>query len=522
MALYGNITVDEMAARAWLTVREMNACKRYRLFDMNAVCEYYQTHNTFLQLDGIGNKANQNLMQLCRNLMSDLKNETKTGNRQANSLLPVTEPYAVVGLYKQMPDKQKTKAEAVYGQLVCSLQRRSIRALFMLYKSKKLSGFIKGIDVKPTAFAVLANALLPTGDNLNYFLEQLTQLLSAEANEDTKKTDDLHCLMQSVNKALRHRDKRMETFISQHAGKLKGGDFPVSDFLEVVILCNKTLPATYKKMVFCSGLFYKKNTPLSPEYLARQLGVQPSRVKQLLHNNVYRQVLFKELAAAVGALQICGLKTPQSFRLPNVSYHYFDLELPVRHTPFTNLMLASLFSFLNPKFRLFCIEKNGTTAVFFSHEKIEAWFDIVAFFNHIEKQISKRIVHDYCIRLPDFLLLWCKRAPSANEHTKLHRFALALLKAKYHLLTNPDGSLILYRTAKLTRREYIIDFLRTKNRPCTAEDILAHMQKTGSQMKMNSLITYLQSLKNSVQPLGNAMYGLYEWNEKIKKHCPLK
>lgn len=512
MALYGNITVDEMAARALITVREMNACKKCRLPDMNAVCEYYQTHHTFLHLSGIGERANQNLTQLCSNMISGLKNEIKTSDTFTDRWLPITDMHPVINLYKQLSDVQKTEAQAVYGELICSLQRRSIRALFMLYKSKNLAGLVKGLAVKPTAFAELAGTLMPTGDDLNLFLQTLTCSLS-ELKKGMEETGNLRFLMQNINSALHHRDKRIEMFLSVYADKLNSGDFPVSDFIDVVINCNQTLPATYKKLIFISNLFYKKEAPLSIENLSSQLGIQPSRIKQLLHHEVYRLILFKEWEAAISTLQACGLVTPKPFQLADVPYYYFEHFMPVHDTPFTNLVLASLFSFLNPHFRLFSIEKNETTMAFFSHKKIEAWFDIVAFFNYVDKQISKRIVHDFCIRLSDFLLRWCQRAPSEKEHKELHQFVLTVLNAKYYLITNTDGSIILYRTAKLTRREYIIDFLRTQNCPCSADDILAHVQSTGSLMTINSLITYLQSLKNTVQPLGNNMYGLQEWNE---------
>ncbi len=514
-----NVSVDELTGRGLMSVRAMNICKRSSLFDFQTIYAHYETHGSFAALPQMGKKTNESLIELCSNGAVQLHLQEKADDTLAtnNSAALLKQPRALIAAYRLISDAGKSAAERVYGNLVCTLHRRAIRALLNLYKTKSLTGLVNGLEVKPSAFAALAEALLPAGVHLYGFLDKLTDAISGNALNDTIRDNKLRTLSQQIAQITRKADKRMEIFLAANLNLLETGGFPLNDFIHLLIQSDITLKADYKNAVLLSDLFYRDGLPPSKE-LFQKLNAGAIKVKRLYRHNGYHQPVYTQLAQGIRALQTQGLVTPEGFLLKEAPFYFFPDGLPNSNSRFTNRILAPLFICFNPDFRMFYQPGTHGDCVLFVNKKTEAWFDTMSFFSLIEKKPYLKGYADEDYYLMKLLSTFCRRTLSKSEQDELLAFVRPFLKHLYQHQAKPERKQVFTQPRierkRQVRFELIYELIKNKDRHCHIDEIANHLTKNGETLSQKSLLKYLEKCNTLIKPVGACLFQLRAWDNQ--------
>lgn len=511
-----NISVDELTGQGLLSVRAMNVCKRSRLFTFDAIYAHYQAHKTFMMLPHMGDKSNKSLVQLCSHngtqLLQIKKTVIITPTKEASLL---RQPYAVITAYHQIPEANRSAAEQAYGNLICTLHRRVIRALFILYKTKSLAGLINGLQVKPSAFAFLTTTFLQKETNLTLFLDELTRIISGDVLADTVKDYKLNAVVQQVAQLTRRADERMSSFLQENINKIATGDFPLSEFITLLIRCDGSLKSTYKNAALTSNLFYNEGLPPSKELL-QKVGLGSIKFRRLYQDNGQHHFLYNQVSQGIKILQAHGLIMPPCYVFGDAAYHFFTNDVSAIKTVFTNRMLFPVLSCFNPAYRMFCRIQRENTCVLFVNKSIESWFDTSSFFAMTEKKMFSKVRSDDSYFFIQLLLPFCKHTPSEEEWQQLFAFTKPLLKRLHEQHLQIWKGKMHREISFMSRRQLICDFIKDKNRHCHVDEIAEHVAKNGELISRKTLLKYLEKCNGIIKPLDGHLFQLREWDTQAK------
>ncbi len=510
-----NISVDELTGRGLISVRAMNICKRSRLFTFTSIYQHYQAHGTFMMLPQMGGKTNQTLIELCCNAAPQLIKTGAAAQVSSAEMAIPAQPYAVIAAYQQIPEANRSAAEHIYGNLVCTLNRRVIRALFILYKSKSLAGLINGLQIKPSAFDLLTRTFLAKGIDISGFLDKLTCAISGEELTATVRDFKLNLLTQQLTQLTHAADERMTLFLKEQLSRLETGDFPISDFVSLLLRCDHSMKPIYRNTILTSDLFYRHGLPPSKE-LVKKLGIGGLKFRRLYQDNGQHSQVYNQISQGLKILRSQGLVTPSAFVLADAPYLFFTTDTPAIETPFTSRVLFPILSSLNPAYRMFCrIEKENQFVLFVS-KVLESWFDTPSFFAIVEKKASLKIKLDDPYFLLQLLLPFCKHVPSETEQQQLFSFAKPLLLHLQMQQVQNGKSRAKREVAVGSRRQLIVQFITERNRHCHVDEIVEYLLHNGEQVPRKTLLKYLEKCTSLIKPLDGHLFQLREWDLQNK------
>ena len=506
-----SVSVDELTGRGLISVRAMNICKRSRLFNFETLYAHYLAHGTFLTLPQMGQKTNQSLVQLCSKA-EEIQAENATDTIYMDEVPKVAkQPDAVVAAYQQIPEANRAAAEQVYGNKICGLNRRTMRALLVLYKNKSLAGLINGLIIKPSAFISLADLLLTKGADLYAFLTELTEAIFGDKLAETVRACKLRCLMHQIKQLTHKSDERMEAFFKTHIDDLPSGNFPVSNFIDLLITCDNTLRPGYKNAIQSSNLFYHDGLPPSRE-LGLRLGISSLKLKRMYDNNGQHHPVYILVTQGIKILQSQGLTTPSRLTLSDAAFHFYPHGIKDTGMPFTNRMLVPLLSSLNPAYRLFYQANGDNICMLFVNKKIETWFNTGSFFSLLEKKNFLKANPNNALFLLQLLLPFCKHTPAEAEQEALFSFTKPLLLHLYqqqlqNCKIKPEKEIV-----AASRRELIYRFIKEQDRHCHADEIREYLAKNSDDIPRKRLLKYLDKCSALFKPLNGHLFQLREWD----------
>lgn len=503
-----SISLENITEHYQLSVRGYNVCDKNALHNLGAILSYYKTYKTFLNLDNIGSKTNEELIKICETSLSDntISSLTSLNELSSNPISKVLSPIQkniINQTIKKEITNLSTRATNVLNEYCYN--NIDLKTLHNLFNNRSTLKQLKSIGRK-------------TEIEISHFLDTIELTI-----ENIFELTDEDILIRQFSNILTTAYNLNDGDIFNYKSSIEKRHFPLFNFINWLANSNKFLDNRELCIMRYRLGYFLNEEMLTLDELGEKFSLTRERMRQISNrtekNLSEKLIFFHEIKNEL--THFINYSIDFSKDIIHIPLSFVRVINEKEKCSFSSKFMIRVFGQIYfDRYYLLGTELTNFKNTYLINRELSNQFDFNGFFNTIDIQVNEDIDEDFLLDFEGYLHSFFI---SKNNFSLLYRIKDVcenLLSYEYteEIEIDWSGNIIFKRNTRTRSYELVENILEEKGEAMKLQEIyqrLIDIDPKFAYKDIESLRSQIGKEKDIFIYFGrSSTYGLLKWEKE--------